>query len=127
MKVRAPFLVCILLAIAVFAFSQERPAPAGPQAAITHGPIVESTTPNSAVIAWTTNVSAGTMVRFGTDPNHLDRRASMPWGGYTHRATLRNLQPDTAYYFQATSPNAQGTGDTLRSDVGELHTSAAQP
>jgi phosphodiesterase/alkaline phosphatase D-like protein len=79
------------------------------------------------VIAWTTNVSAGTIVRFGTTATTLDSGAAMPWGGYTHRVTLRNLQPDTTYYFQAASPDVQGTGETLSSSVDEMHTAAAQP
>jgi phosphodiesterase/alkaline phosphatase D-like protein len=125
MQVRTGVLAVILLALAAPAFAQEEPAP--PHAAITHGPVIESVAPTSAVIAWTTNVSAGTIVRFGTDPNNLNNGTAMPWGGYTHRVTLRNLQPDTTYYFQAGSPGVQGTGETLSSPVGEIHTAAAQP
>ena len=91
--------------------------------AITHGPVVESVNANSAVIAWTTNVSAGTVVRFGTDPNNLNNGAAMPWGGYTHRVTLQNLQPDTTYYLQASSPDVQGTGATLSGSIFQIHTS----
>ncbi len=131
MKAGTSILACVLLVTAFPVLGQERSTPATPQASveasITHGPVVESTTANSAVIAWTTNVSSGTVVQFGTDPDHLNSGSAMPWGGYTHRVTLRNLQPDTTYYFRASSPDAQGSGGTLASPVGTLHTSLGQP
>jgi phosphodiesterase/alkaline phosphatase D-like protein len=115
----------VLLALvfaALGAFAQEGAAPTPSEAKITHGPLIESTTSNSAVIAWTTNVSAGTLVRYGQDAGHLDKTAGMPWGGYTHRATLHNLQPDTTYFYQATSPQAQGSGEDIASSVGQFRT-----
>ena len=75
---------------------------------ITKGPVVEHAGQNTAVIAWSTNNSSATIVRYGTDPNHLTKTAEMPWGALTHRVTLKNLQPGTTYYFQAES--------SLRSD-----------
>src|SRR5215467_13331800 len=62
-------------------------------AKITNGPVVEYVNETTAVIAWSTNVSAGTVLHFGTDPNHLDQMASMPWGGLTHRVHLKDLTP----------------------------------
>jgi len=79
---------------------------------ITHGPVVESVTDTTAVIAWSTNVNAGTLLRYGTDVNHLDQSVGMPWGGLTHRVNLKDLKPDTKYYFKAESPQGQGTGST---------------
>ena len=79
---------------------------------ITHGPVVESVTDTTAVIAWSTNVNAGTLLRYGTDANHLDQSVGMPWGGLTHRVNLKDLKPDTKYYFKAESPQGQGTGST---------------
>src|SRR5262245_32842271 len=52
---------------------------------ITYGPVVESVTDTTAIIAWSTNVNAGTLLRYGSDPKHLDHTAGMPWGGLTHR------------------------------------------
>jgi len=82
---------------------------------ITNGPVVENVTETTAVIAWSTNVSAGTVLRYGTDRYHLNLEASMPWGGLTHRVNLKDLTPGTTYYYQAESPMAQGTGTTVES------------
>jgi hypothetical protein len=79
---------------------------------ITHGPVVESVTDTTAVIAWSTNVNAGTVLRYGTNANHLDQSVGMPWGGLTHRVNLKDLKPDTKYYFKAESPQGQGSGTT---------------
>lgn len=88
-----------------------------PPVQIIHGPVVETTSKTGAVIAWSTNVNSGTLLRYGTDPMHLDRSASMPWGGITHRVTLKDLHPATAYYFQAESGAGQGTGTAARAEV----------
>lgn len=89
---------------------------------ITHGPVIEKVTPTTAIIAWSTSVSSGTMVRFGTTAENMNSGAGMPWGGYTHRVTLQNLQPGTTYYFQAESPHAQGSGEDFRSEVLQFQT-----
>jgi hypothetical protein len=89
---------------------------------ITNGPVVESVTATTAVIAWSTNVSAGTVLRYGTDPIHLDQTASMPWGGLTHRVNLKDLTPGTTYYFQAESPKAQGTGTSVQAPPASFKT-----
>ena len=65
----------------------------GSQAQITNGPVVEGTTPTTAVIAWTTNVNSGTTIKYGTDPNSLSQTAEMPWGGITHTVDFKNLKP----------------------------------
>lgn len=93
---------------------------------ITHGPVVESVTATTGVVAWSTNVSSGSVVKYGTAPDHLTQRAEMPWGGYTHRVTLRKLQPDTTYFFQASSPDAKGSGGMISSEVEQFRTPATQ-
>lgn len=92
---------------------------------ITHGPVVESVTDTTAEIAWSTNVNAGTTLRYGTDPSHLDQAAGMPWGGFTHRVTLKNLQPNTTYYFKAESGQGQGTGTLAETDQSSFQTKPA--
>jgi len=77
---------------------------------ITHGPVVENVTDTTAEIAWSTNVNSGTALHYGTDPSHLDQTAGMPWGGFTHRVLIKNLKPNTTYYFKAESGQGQGTG-----------------
>jgi len=88
-----------------------------PPVKIVNGPVVETVSTNGAVIAWSTNVNSGTMLRYGTDPDKLDRSASMPWGGFTHRVTLKDLQPGTKYFFQAESGAGQGTGTSAKTQV----------
>lgn len=91
---------------------------------ITHGPVVESLTDTTAIIAWSTNVNAGTQLHYGTDPKHMDQTASMPWGGLTHRVNLKDLSPATVYFFQAESPNGQGTGTNAKAELGSFQTKA---
>jgi hypothetical protein len=86
------------------------PAPPAIAVEITSGPVVEHVTDTTAVIAWSTNVNSGTVLHYGVDPHHLDQTAGMPWGGLTHRVSLKDLKPDTKYYFQVESPKGQGTG-----------------
>ena len=100
------------------------PDPDSKPVEITNGPVVESVTETTAVIAWSTNVSAGTVLHYGTDPYHLNLEASMPWGGLTHRVNLKDLTPGTTYYYQAESPMAQGTGTTVESPQLSFRTKA---
>jgi Purple acid Phosphatase, N-terminal domain len=92
---------------------------------ITHGPVVENVTDTTAIIAWSTNVNAGTVLRYGTDPKHLDQTAGMPWGGLTHRVNLKDLKPGTTYYFQGESPNGQGTGTSAQTATASFQTKPA--
>lgn len=93
-----------------------------PPVKITSGPVVESVTDTTATVAWSTNVNAGTTLHYGTDANHLDKNAGMPWGGFTHRVYLKGLQPGTKYYFQGESAKAQGTGTSAQTDVMTFET-----
>jgi hypothetical protein len=95
------------------------------QPRITNGPVVESVTSTTGVVAWSTNVSSGSVVNYGVTQDRLTQRSEMPWGGYTHRVTLHQLQPDTTYFFQATSPDAKGSGEMLKSEIEQFHTPAA--
>ncbi len=92
---------------------------------ITQGPVVESVTDTTAVIAWSTNVNAGTVLHYGTDLNRLDQTAGMPWGGLTHRVNLKDLKPDTKYYFRAESPKGQGTGTSAAAPASSFRTKAS--
>jgi hypothetical protein len=85
----------------------DQPSPA---VKIVQGPVVELVTDSTAQIAWSTNVNAGTLLHYGTDSQKLDKTASMPWGGLTHRVVLKNLQASTTYYFVAESAQGQDTG-----------------
>jgi hypothetical protein len=95
---------------------------AGNSLHIIHGPVVENVTDTTAIIAWSTNVNAGTLLRYGTGPDRLDQTAGMPWGGLTHRVDLHGLQPETKYFFRAESPHGQGTGEDAQSAVLSFQT-----
>jgi phosphodiesterase/alkaline phosphatase D-like protein len=93
---------------------------------ITNGPVVEYTTDKSANIAWSTDLPGGTYVAYGTDRNNLSQRAQKSWGGTNHRVEIKNLQPDTTYYFQVRSENAAsgGKGADVQSEIETFKTLA---
>lgn len=92
---------------------------------ITNGPVVENVTDTTAEIAWSTNVNSGTALRYGTDPTNLDQTAGMPWGGFTHRVSLKSLKPNTTYYFRAESGQGQGTGTQAQTAQASFQTKPA--
>jgi hypothetical protein len=92
---------------------------------ITHGPVVENVTATTAEIAWSTNVNSGTALHYGTDPGHLDLTAGMPWGGFTHRVLVKDLKPNTTYYFKAESGQGQGTGTMAEAAPASFQTKPA--
>src|SRR5215467_7304886 len=92
---------------------------------ITSGPVVENVTDTTAEIAWSTNVNSGTALHYGTDPTHLDQTAGMPWGGFTHRVLIKDLKPNTTYYFKAESGQGQGTGTMAAAAPASFQTKPA--
>ena len=98
---KARFLVVALAAVFAAIMTYTPPQLAA-QVDITQGPVLESVSDHSAVIAWSTNKDGSTVVNYGTDPRNLSQVAEAPWGanGRTHRVELRNLQPNTTYYFR---------------------------
>ena len=111
MRKRGSFRFAHALGAALLVLAVALPLPAQDGSAhprITNGPVLEAVTPSSGTIAWSTNVSSGSVVSYGTAKHQLTLRSEMPWGGYTHRVTLHALEPDTTYFFQAKSPDAKG-------------------
>ncbi|HEX4603448.1 MAG TPA: fibronectin type III domain-containing protein [Candidatus Angelobacter sp.] len=92
---------------------------------ITNGPVVEHVTDTTAEIAWSTNVNSGTALHYGSDPSHLDQTVGMPWGGLTHRVLIKNLKPNTTYYFKAESGQAQGSGTLAEAAQASFQTKPA--
>src|SRR5947209_19831373 len=94
-------------------------------------PRIERANGNTAVIAWSTNTGGSSVVHYGTDPNNLSQRAQSPYAndrdnnGETHRVTLRDLQPNTTYYYAVESGQGQGTGTTAMSRVQSFRTDAS--
>jgi len=131
----ATLAVCLALALATFAQASSRPArqdrdkdkddqakhaQKAQKVKITHGPVIESTKPRTATIAWSTNVNASTILKYGTNPGDLNQTAEARWGGLTHRVYLRNLKPGTTYYYRIESTQAQGTGSQAVSGGADI-------
>ncbi len=111
------FTTLLLLALAAWGVAQQ---PAAVQ--IINGPVVEHVSDTDAVIAWSTNVEANTVLRYGTEQNSLNHTARAPWGGTTHRVTVKNLDPGKTYYFKVVSAQASGTGTRTESDIKSFST-----
>ena len=91
---------------------------------ITDGPVIEYLSSTSAELAWSTNVSASTLVRYGKDPNALVKTAQAPWGQQTHRVVLKGLKPNTTYYFVVESGEAKDYGTMAKSAEAQITTPA---
>jgi phosphodiesterase/alkaline phosphatase D-like protein len=118
-------LLVATFALLLTSLSQAQTAPKSDALTITHGPTVEFTGSDRAIIAWSTNASSGTIVTYGTDQKDLSKKAEAPWGALTHRVTLKNLQPNTIYFFKVDSPHGAGTGTTAESTILQFQTKAA--
>ena len=129
----ATLALCLTLGFAIFAQAspakqdkdhdkdtRTKPAQKAQKVKITHGPVIESMKP--VTIAWSTNVNASTIVRYGTNPANLGQTAESRWGGRTHRVYLHNLKPDTTYYYRVESTQAQGTGTQAVSGMEQFRT-----
>jgi hypothetical protein len=118
-----------LIIVATAIFSVAALAQNAPVERITDGPRVKQTTRNSAEIAWSTDAAGSSVVRYGINPHRLSRTAQKPWGGthepngdFNHTVWVKNLRPDTTYYFLVETGQARGTGTGARSEVQEFHT-----
>jgi hypothetical protein len=94
---------------------------------------LESATHNTAIIRWTANTGRGTakhygVVRYGTDPGHLDHTATSPnrWNqslpNMVYRVRIDGLTPGTTYYFVVDAAQADGIGMGLKSRVRRFTT-----
>jgi hypothetical protein len=91
---------------------------------VTAGPVVRSVTDTTAVIAWSTNVIADSLLRYGKGADNLDQLARSPWNGLTHSVQLRNLTAETTYYYRVGTSATQST-EPMRS-VASFKTNAAR-
>ena len=100
------------------------PAPAAASVHITEGPAIESVRGSLAIIRWTSNNPGGSdvhlgVVRYGTDPAHLDQTAKNPIRlNHYHpttvfRVRVGELQPKTTYYYTVASAWATGKMDPM--------------
>ena len=110
--------------IAGGSFKTERKTDAASAFRITSGPIFESVGKDTVVISWSTTARSSSLVRYGANPAQLDQTAQAPWGQERHRVTVRGLKPDTRYYFQVESAQAEGSGLSSKSNVAPFRTVA---
>src|SRR5579864_3307489 len=99
-------------------------------------PTIESVTDTLAFISWTTPNPGGTIlhyavVRFGTDPNHLEFTAKSPTrinlyhSEMVFRVRIQDLDPGTTYYYKVSSEQANGISDPATSGVNQFTTRTA--
>ena len=116
----------------------EAPANKARQVQITQGPALELFRNNEAIIRWTSDNPGGSdehwgVVRYGTDPNHLDQTAKghirLNRGhSYTiFRVRLENMKLGTTYYYSVGSMNADRTEDPVKSGVYHFTTPTVDP
>jgi hypothetical protein len=98
---------------------------------ITNGPVVKRATGTIAEIAWSTDAQGSSIVKYGTSPNTLNQTAEAPWGGtrepngdYNHTVWVKNLRPNTTYYFVVETTQGAGTGTQTQSQPKEFHPAA---
>jgi len=124
--------IAIALALLLTLFMIAAPAQNKAQAErITNGPVVKKTTDTVAEIAWSTDAPGSSIVKYGTSPNALNQTAEAPWGGtkeangdYNHTVWVKNLRPNTSYYFVVETTQGAGTGTQTQSQPKEFHTVA---
>ncbi|HEV3039560.1 MAG TPA: fibronectin type III domain-containing protein [Candidatus Angelobacter sp.] len=89
---------------------------------ITNGPVAELVSDSDATLGWSVSSGAGAMsVKYGTDRKYMNQTADATAGsnGSNFHARLRNLTPETQYYFQIMQNGAPVGG------VGTFRTVAA--
>ena len=95
------------------------PATAG-AAELERAPYLQSPTPSSMVVVWTTLDASTGAVQFGLDPDNLDQQVDSAGTQTQHEVALTGLQPDTRYYYRVV-----GDGEALVGD--ESHTFLTPP
>ena len=97
-----PFRTSLALLPALLLASLSRPASAE---TLARKPYLQTMTPTSAIVVWTTNVAAGSVVHYGTSPQDLTSTASAPGSATQHEVKITGLEPSTRYYYDIGSSN----------------------
>jgi|GEM_PF-555677 len=71
-------------------------------------PLIQNITHQSVVIRWETSEPATTRLVIGTSPNVLDKIETKNGLKTFHNLPVTGLQPDTIYYFQVQTSDAEG-------------------
>jgi hypothetical protein len=128
-KITLASLAALLVLFTLAAWAQVKPQ----AERITNGPVVKKTTDAVAEISWSTDAQGSSIVKYGTSPNALNERAEAPWGGtkeangdYNHTVWVKNLKPNTTYYFVVDTTQGAGTGTQTQSQPQQFHTAASK-
>jgi phosphodiesterase/alkaline phosphatase D-like protein len=127
--IRQIYVVSLAVLLGLFTLASWAQGKSEQSPRVTKGPNVQDVGPDHAQIAWSTNVNSGQIVRYGTDPNHLDQMKESKWGGerekngdYLHKLELTSLKPGTKYYFDVESTKAAGNRQNLTGKVESFQT-----
>jgi hypothetical protein len=119
------FALLVVFTVAAWAQNQAKPE------RITNGPAVKQTTGTGAEIAWSSDAPGSSIVRYGTSPTALNETAQAPWGGtkeangdYNHTVWIKNLKPNTTYYFVVQTTQGAGTNTAAQSQPSQFHTAS---
>ena len=122
--------IAILAALTLFGAAAWAQNKAQPER-ITNGPVVKKASGTIAEIAWSTDAPGSSIVKYGTSASALNETAEAPWGGtkepngdYNHTVWMKNLKPNTTYYFIVETTQGAGTGTQTQSQPKEFHTAA---
>ena len=81
---------------------------------IVDGPVIESISATSAVIAWSTGFNGTSTVQYGSDGRNFPRVVNSEIAGQNHRVWLKRLKPGSTYYFVAISrPEGNKAGEVV--------------
>ncbi|HLJ86100.1 MAG TPA: fibronectin type III domain-containing protein [Candidatus Angelobacter sp.] len=95
---------------------------------IVSGPVVEGIGDTWAVIAWTTDTGGSSIVRYGIDQSKLNQTSESPYAdnekstAQNHRVHLKDLKPNTTYFYLVDSSQGEGTGTDAKSQIGRFKT-----
>ncbi|WP_437840335.1 DNRLRE domain-containing protein [Sorangium sp. So ce1153] len=69
-------------------------------------PYLQSLTPSSVYVVWTTDVGTNSRVRYGTDPANLTQTVDLGALATQHEVFIGGLAPDTRYYYSVGTSSA---------------------
>ena len=123
-KITLAMIPALLMLLATATWAQTKPQ----AERITSGPVVKKTTDTSAEISWSTDAPGSSIVKYGAGPHAMNETAEEPWGGnkdaqgYNHSVWVKNLKPNTTYYFMVETGQGLATGTEAESRAQQFHT-----
>jgi len=100
----------LTLATALLLASLSSPARAE---SLVRRPYLQTLTPTSAILVWTTDLPVGTVVHYGPSPQSLTATANAVGLTLQHQVKLTGLSPSTRYYYSVGSASSVLAGGDL--------------